>query len=43
MILLGYSEQCFNIAEAINLGWIEGDADAYYKSRYTGFYGILQS
>lgn len=32
MILLGYSEQCFNIAEAINLGWIEGDADAYYKA-----------
>ena len=31
MILLGYSEQCFNIAEAINRGWIQGDDADYYK------------
>ena len=30
-ILLGYTEMCFNIAEAINRGWITGDAEAWYK------------
>jgi hypothetical protein len=40
-IQIGYPEQCFNIAEAINRGWIAsgplGDAEAYYKA------GILAS
>nr|WP_315155382.1 SusD/RagB family nutrient-binding outer membrane lipoprotein [uncultured Flavobacterium sp.] len=30
-ILFGYSEQQFIIAEAINRGWITGDAAAYYN------------
>ena len=29
-IQIGYSEQCFNIAEAITRGWITGNAEAYY-------------
>ena len=37
VIQLGYPEQCFNIAEAINRGWLTGDAEAYYKK------GILAS
>ena len=37
VIQLGYPEQCFNIAEAINRGWLTGDAEAYYKQ------GILAS
>ena len=35
-IQVGYAEQCFNIAEAINRGWIAsgklGDAEAYYRA-----------
>ncbi len=30
-IQIGYSEMCFNIAEAINRGWASGDAASYYK------------
>lgn len=30
-IVLGYSEMCFNIAEAIARGWVSGDAEAWYK------------
>ncbi|MEI8113391.1 MAG: SusD/RagB family nutrient-binding outer membrane lipoprotein [Bacteroidia bacterium] len=29
-IQIGYSELCFNIAEAINRGWISGNAEDYY-------------
>ncbi|MDJ1503369.1 SusD/RagB family nutrient-binding outer membrane lipoprotein [Xanthocytophaga agilis] len=29
-IIIGYSEMCFNIAEAINRGWISGDAEEFY-------------
>jgi hypothetical protein len=29
-IQVGYIEQCFNIAEAINRGWISGNAEDYY-------------
>ena len=42
-ILIGYAEMCFNIAEAINLGWITGDAEDWYKKGIQasiGFYGI---
>jgi hypothetical protein len=28
--VIGYSELCFNIAEAINRGWISGDANQWY-------------
>jgi hypothetical protein len=30
-IQIGYSEMCFNIAEAINRGWVTGNAEDWYK------------
>ena len=45
-IQIGYPELCFNIAEAINRGWITGDAELYYKKGITAsmsFYGIPES
>ena len=30
-VLVGYPEMCFNIAEAINRGWVSGDAESWYK------------
>ncbi len=42
-IVVGYSELCFNIAEAINRGWITGDAETWYKKGIQAsqsFYGI---
>lgn len=42
-ILCGYSEMCFNIAEAINRGWITGDAAAFYTNGIKAslnFYGL---
>ncbi|NML23550.1 SusD/RagB family nutrient-binding outer membrane lipoprotein [Pseudoflavitalea sp. G-6-1-2] len=30
--LIGYAELCFNIAEAINRGWITGNAETWYKN-----------
>jgi hypothetical protein len=42
-IQLGYPEMCFNIAEAINRGWLAGDAEQWYKKGVQssiGFYGI---
>jgi hypothetical protein len=42
-IQVGYSEVCFNIAEAINRGWITGNAEEYYikgiKASWT-FHGV---
>jgi hypothetical protein len=42
-IQIGYSEMCFNIAEAINRGWITGNAEDYYtkgiKASWT-FHGV---
>lgn len=47
---ISYAEMCFNIAEAINRGWITsgplGDAEAYYKEGIMtswAFYGIPQT
>jgi hypothetical protein len=43
-ILVGYNEMCFNIAEAINRGWITGVAADWYKKGIQGslaFYGII--
>jgi hypothetical protein len=43
-ILVGYNEMCFNIAEAINRGWITGVAEDWYKKGIQGslaFYGII--
>jgi hypothetical protein len=42
-VLIGYIEQCFNIAEAINRGWVTGNADDWYKKGITAslkFYGV---
>jgi hypothetical protein len=42
-IQIGYAEMQFNIAEAINRGWISGDAEAYYTGGITSSiqsYGI---
>ena len=42
-IQIGYSELCFNIAEAINRGWISGNSEDYYikgtKASWT-FHGV---
>jgi hypothetical protein len=42
-VLLGYKEMLFNIAEAIERGWISGTAETYYKTGINEsmkFYGI---
>jgi hypothetical protein len=31
-VQIGYPELCFTIAEAINRGWVSGDAEAYYTA-----------
>lgn len=42
-IQIGYPEMCFNIAEAINRGWVSGDAALWYANGITASmatYGI---
>ncbi|HLG39987.1 MAG TPA: SusD/RagB family nutrient-binding outer membrane lipoprotein, partial [Chitinophagaceae bacterium] len=42
-IQIGYSEMCFNIAEAINRGWVTGNSETWYQSGIQSvhsFYGI---
>ncbi|HEY4285513.1 MAG TPA: SusD/RagB family nutrient-binding outer membrane lipoprotein [Puia sp.] len=42
--ILSYPEVCFCIAEAINRGWVTGDAATWYKNGVTAnfaFYGIV--
>ncbi|HTL08293.1 MAG TPA: SusD/RagB family nutrient-binding outer membrane lipoprotein [Chitinophagaceae bacterium] len=42
-IIIGYTEMCFNIAEAANRGWINANAEDYYKKGIKSsltFYGI---
>ncbi len=42
-VQVGYAELCFNIAEAINRGWVAGDAGEWYEKGITAsmnFYGI---
>ena len=42
-VQIGYAELCFNIAEAINRGWVSGDAGDWYDKGITAsmnFYGI---
>lgn len=44
-IICGYSEMCFNIAEAANRGWITNDAEKFYMEGIKSslkFYGITQ-
>lgn len=41
--IIGYPEMCFNIAEAINQGWLSGSAETWYKNGIfadLGFYGV---
>jgi hypothetical protein len=43
-IQIGYPELCFNMAEAINRGWITGNAEDWYKNGIQAsiaFYGIV--
>lgn len=43
-IIAGYTEMCFNIAEAINRGYTGGDAETWYKAGIRSsldFYGIV--
>ncbi|MCU0345522.1 MAG: SusD/RagB family nutrient-binding outer membrane lipoprotein [Saprospiraceae bacterium] len=45
-IQIGYAELCFNIAEAINRGWVSGDAGEWYNRGITAsmnFYGITDA
>jgi len=42
-VQIAYHEQCFNIAEAINRGWVTGDAATFYRNGIITsmkFYGI---
>jgi hypothetical protein len=42
-VIIGYKEQCFNIAEGIERGWVSGNAENFYKTGITEsmkFYGI---
>jgi hypothetical protein len=42
-IQVGYTEMCFNIAEAMNRGWVAGNAEEWYKlgiKSSLSFYGI---
>lgn len=43
-IQIGYAELCFNMAEAINRGWVTGNAEEWYTrgiQSSIGFYGIV--
>lgn len=40
-VILGYAEQCFNIAEAINRGWIGGNDAQYYMQGIEGHLAFL--
>ena len=43
-MLVGYPEMCFNIAEAINRGWVAGNAEEWYIKGIQAshsFYGII--
>jgi len=42
--IVGYPEMCLNIAEAINRGWVTGDADTWYQNGIKAsfdFYGVI--
>lgn len=45
-VQIGYAELCFNIAEAINRGWVAGNAGDWYNKGITAsmnFYGITDA
>lgn len=42
-VQVGYAEMCFNIAEAINRGWVSGNAEDWYRKGIKAslsFYGV---
>jgi hypothetical protein len=42
-VIVGYKEMLFNIAEAMELGWVTGNAESYYQNgiiQTMNFYGI---
>ena len=44
-ILIGYSDMCFNIAEAINRGWVSGSSSTWYLNGINAslsLYGLTQ-
>jgi hypothetical protein len=44
-IIVGYAEMCFNIAEAINRGWVSGSAEDFYTKGIKAsmsFYNIAE-
>lgn len=43
LLILSYPEQCFIIAEAIELGWINGDAEKYYNNGVTAAMELFAS
>ncbi|HEX3023756.1 MAG TPA: SusD/RagB family nutrient-binding outer membrane lipoprotein, partial [Chitinophagaceae bacterium] len=40
-IIIGYPEMCFNIAEAINRGWVTGTTATWYKNGILAHMGLL--
>ncbi|MEN7550448.1 SusD/RagB family nutrient-binding outer membrane lipoprotein [Rapidithrix thailandica] len=42
MVLIGYPEQQFILAEAVVRGWINGDANAYYQSGVKGSFKFYE-
>lgn len=45
LIVIGYSEMCFNIAEAINRGWVSGTSATWYMNGITSSlmnYGLTE-
>lgn len=41
-LILSYPEVCFSIAEAINRGWVTGDAEQWYKNGTTAMFGFYK-
>jgi len=39
-VFIGYPELCFNIAEAVNRGWISGSAATWYNNGISASFGV---
>ncbi|OKS87141.1 SusD/RagB family nutrient-binding outer membrane lipoprotein [Mucilaginibacter polytrichastri] len=39
-VFIGYPELCFNIAEAVNRGWVGGSASTWYNNGITASFGV---
>ncbi|MDQ2752979.1 MAG: SusD/RagB family nutrient-binding outer membrane lipoprotein [Bacteroidota bacterium] len=45
-IIIGYPEMCFNIAEAVNPGWVTGNVATWYNNGINAslsWFGLSQS